>query len=156
MESKSAHRRGSCFYIFRTDARTWSKVPQFQNQFSPLLWIATTISPPWFFKTRHWKIQKTKSVNWYSFGCSWFFFLKGQWTTLPEEALSLDTWELTSTKGLLNKNRRQRWKNCIMAFFLNTHVNLSSNFFFLLKIKCTSLGLQRFTQTQLRSSYWLS
>lgn len=42
-----------------------------------------------------------------SFGCSWFFFLKGQWTNLPEEALSLNTWELTSTKVTQQKQEAE-------------------------------------------------
>lgn len=59
-ESKSTHTWSSCFYIFRTDACTWSKVPQFQNWFSSLLWISPTIFPPQFFKTRHWKTENTQ------------------------------------------------------------------------------------------------
>lgn len=59
-ESKSIHMWGSCFYIFRTDACTWSKAAQFQNWVSPLLWISSSIFPPWFFQTRHLKNVENK------------------------------------------------------------------------------------------------
>lgn len=86
------------------------------------------------------------------------FFLKRQWDTLAEEAQTLNTCEPDSTGGLLKKRMRQRWKKHIMEFLLISHVSLPKTFFFffLLKIKCNSVGLQRFTQTQLRGSYGLS
>lgn len=152
MESKSTHMWSSCFYIFRTDACTWSKVPQFQNWFSPVLWISPTIFPPQLFKTRHWKTEKVHRVNWYSFGCLWFF-RKGQWTTLAKEALRLNTGESNSTKGLLKKHTKQRWKKCIMEFLLTSHMWACPTNFFLLKIECNSLGVQIFNQTWLRSFY---
>lgn len=115
-------------------------VPQFQKWFSPLLWMSTTVSPPQFFKTRHWKTQKINNVNWYSFGCSWFFFLKGQWTTLAEEALSLNTYEPTSLLRGYSTNTEGRDGGSALWNFLNTHVILSNNFFLCWKLRVTLLG----------------
>lgn len=82
--------------------------------------------------------QKMESID-NSSGCSWFFFLKGQWDTMAE----LNPFEPDSTEGLLKERMRQRWKH-ITEFLLISHIWACPRHFFFFtpcwKLSVTLLG----------------
>lgn len=140
-ESTSTHMWSSCFYIFRTDACTWSKVPHSsRTDFLLYFWVSPTISPPQFFKTRHWKIEKIHRVNWDNSGRSCFFFLKGSELPWLSKHWSSPTGNRTLPRAYSKSTRSRDRRRALWNFSQHPPCEVVQHMFFLWKLSVTLLG----------------